>query len=105
MEKFEAIAVSLMGIRSVDFYVFRVGTFFRMLDEFYTHHKKQYQQQANLTRMLAATLVNIQVKDEDKLKPEQLWKFDWDEPEAEPTAGMTDEQIAEHNRRLMAMLD
>jgi len=94
-----------MGIRSVDFYAFRVGTFFRMLDEFYTHHKRKYREQADLTRNLATSLINIQLAEDKKMKPEQLWKFDWDEPEAEPTAGMTDEQIAEHNRRLMAMLD
>lgn len=58
--------------------------------------------------MQTATLVNIQLKKEDQLKPNELWHFDWDNDTVETydraSEGLTDEQITEHNARLAAML-
>jgi len=57
--------------------------------------------------MQTATLVNIQLKKEDQLKPNELWHFDWDNDTVEThdrASEMTDEQIQAHNARLAAML-
>jgi hypothetical protein len=45
-------------------------------------------------------LLNIQLKKKDRLKPAQLWAFDWDN-EQEEEKPVTTEEIKRHNEEIM----
>lgn len=101
------IATIYMGFKPAEFGELRPAVFLLMLDELNQKQQNEYRQRAELVRFQTTILVNIQLKKEDQLKPSELWPFDWDEPtgiDAELNS-MTDEQIKQHNKRLMALLD
>lgn len=52
--------------------------FFLMLAEYNRKAEQDYRVQAELVRLQTATLVNIQLKKADRVKPNELWKFPWD---------------------------
>ncbi|HNX11611.1 MAG TPA: hypothetical protein PKH68_01355 [Paludibacteraceae bacterium] len=65
----------------------------------------EFKRDAELTRLQTATLINIQLKKEDQIKPRDLWRFEWDDQETENESGLTEEQIIEHNNRLSAVFN
>lgn len=81
-----------------------------MLEGYQELRQNEFRQTAELIRLQTTKLVNMSgrsLKDGENLTPFELWRFDWDEPlpELAESETMTDEQIAEHNAKLAAMLD
>lgn len=63
-----------MGLSVPEFYNMRCSYFFEAAAEFFKQQTEQNHWQFNLHRLLATTLVNVQIKQEDRLKPEELWE-------------------------------
>lgn len=57
----------------------RPAHFFLMLFEYNRDVEQKYRANAELVRLQTATLVNLQVRKRDQVKPNQLWKFPWDD--------------------------
>lgn len=53
--------------------------FFVMLEACVEAERTRYRHFAELTRMHATTLVNIQLAKSEQIEPKELWKFEWDE--------------------------
>jgi len=83
----------------------RPADFFIYLDAMNAKVNDEFKRDAELTRLQTATLINIQLKKEDQIKPRDLWRFEWDDQETENESGLTEEQIIEHNNRLSAVFN
>lgn len=79
----------------------RLGHFFARLYEYNQAEENQNRIYLESVRMQTTALININLKTEDKIKPPQLWKLPWDEPETlQLTAEEITEQLNEFNNRI-----
>ena len=88
----EEIALGRMGMHVNDFYELTPRQFSNKLKGF--TESENFKDRAAWERMRFSTtaLINIQLEKKDKIRPEQLCKFEWDSEKAKP-APMTDEQF------------
>lgn len=73
------IGTGCLGLTVTEFYEMRPAHFFLMLFEYNRKAEQDYRAGAELVRLQTATLVNIQLKKSDQVKPNQLWHFPWDD--------------------------
>ncbi len=72
------IGTGCLGLSVKEFYEMRPVHFFLRLFEYNRSEEQKYRANAELIRLQTATLVNLQVKKSDRVKPNQLWHFPWD---------------------------
>jgi hypothetical protein len=93
-----------LNLTPEQFGLIRPSDFFLMLEAHAKYSNLEWRRHAELTRMQTVWLVNIQLKSDDRLKPSDLWKYEWDNVPSDPSEQMTDEQIREQNQKLMAAM-
>jgi len=76
------------------FYEMRLKHFFLKINEYNREKEQAIRFKAEQTRLQTATLVNIQLKKEDRIKPRELWSLPWD-TETEPEEKLDAEQVKE----------
>lgn len=98
------MGVAWLGLTVEEFFLMRIGHFFSALQYYNEGKNREVKVLASLIRRQTTDLINIQLKKSDRLKPEQLWKFPWEDEEEAETEKMTDEQIREMNERIIKEL-
>ena len=78
----------------------RIGHFFTALQYYNQERNRETREISELFRVQTAFLVNIQLRESDRMTPAQMWKFSWDDEEEE-TELMTDEEIERHNLEMI----
>lgn len=69
-----------MGIRAEDFWDMTPREFFNALRHYNRAQDFEYHQGWERTRWLATITINIQLDPKDRITPEQLIRFEWDQP-------------------------
>lgn len=82
----------------------RIGHFFTALQYYNQERNRETRDISELFRIQTAFLVNIQLKESDRMSPEQMWKFPWDNEE-EQAELMTDEEIERHNLEMIERIN
>ena len=67
----------------------------------------QIRSQMELVRAQTLALININLEEGKKLKPHELWEFEWDEPGKVPelVTDLTPEELEEQEQKLFGMLE
>lgn len=92
------MAVAFLHLSPEQFFEMRISYFLISLDTWMLHEKEKQRFEADLLRMQTADLINIQLKKGDRIKPEKLWHFPWDD---EDEKILTDEEIKRMNEEIM----
>ena len=97
------IGTGCLGLTVPEFYEMRPAHFFLMLFEYNRKAEQDYRAGAELVRLQTATLVNIQLKKSDQVKPNQLWHFPWDdEQDVQKRLGsLTREELEEQVKQFL----
>jgi hypothetical protein len=72
-------ALGVLRMRPGDFGLMLVGDFLDAMGGYYEQKYEDHKLQANLTRTATAFLINIHLKEIDRMTPKELWKMPWDE--------------------------
>lgn len=94
------MAVAYLHLTPDQFGEMLPGEFYAGINAFYRMERDRQKFTAELFRMQTADLLNIQLKKKDRIKPAQLWAFDWDN-EQEEEKPVTTEEIKRHNEEIM----
>jgi hypothetical protein len=65
---------------------------------------EDFKSDAELTRLQTTELINIQLAVNNRIKPEQLWKFEWDKKDEEEEL-VSVEEAEENVRKLIGALE
>lgn len=77
-------ALGCLGYDPERFGKMRLGDFLDALTGYNQRENERFKNIAELVRLSTSILWNVQVARKDKLKPEQLMPFPWDEKELKP---------------------
>lgn len=98
------MGVAWLGLTVEEFFTMRIGHFFSALQYYNEGKNREIKVFASLMRRQTVDLLNIQIKKSERMKPEQLWKFPWEDEEEVEVEKMTDEQIKEYHERIIKEL-
>lgn len=56
----------------------RLKHFFLKLHEYNRNRESEVKTNSELIRLQTTALINVQLKKEDRITPQQLWQFPWD---------------------------
>jgi hypothetical protein len=99
VDEFLGMAVAFLHLSPELFFEMRICHFMVSLDAWMMHEREKQRFDAELYRLQTADLINIQLKKSDRIKPEKLWHFPWDD-EVEQVI-MTDDEIKQMHEEIM----
>jgi len=92
------VGLGVLGMSPDEFYEMRLRDFFLKLFAFRKEQEIDRRENAELIRLQTVELLNINLKDDDKIKKtSDLWKFPWDN-ESEPVADKPKEVVDEQQQ-------
>lgn len=77
------MAVAFFHFTPEMFYEMRIGQFMDAMACYNNQRLTDQRFNAEIIRMQTTTMINIQLKKKDRIKPDQLWTFPWEEDEKE----------------------
>lgn len=85
-------ALGVLRLRPADFGAMLLGEMLDAISGYNEQVYEEYRLRANLIRRATTYLVNIQLKEGDRLTPAELWKMPWDIEEREPATVVSKEE-------------
>jgi len=79
IDYFLGIALGRLGLTPEQFYEMRLKHFFLMVMEYTAAREEKNKLICELFRMQTTDLLNINLKEHQRIKPGKLWRFPWDE--------------------------
>lgn len=73
------LAIGVLHMAPDEFFEMRLKHFFLKLQEYNRNRESEIKTNSELVRLQTTALINIQLKPSDKITPQQLWRFPWDE--------------------------
>ena len=93
-------ALGVLRLKPKEFGTMMVGDFLDAVRGYNAEKYDEYKVQAALTRTAVTLLVNIQLRREDRVRAEDMWRFPWENEEGnDKPAEITPEEIEEHLRK------
>ena len=79
VDYFLAIALGRLKLLPVQFFEMRLVHFFLMVQDYFKAEEQKSRFAAEMIRLQTTYYVNNGRKESEQLKPQQLWKFPWDD--------------------------
>lgn len=105
IEWFQSFAYGQLNLLPDQFGEMRPAMFWLMMEGYNRQEENRFRQQATLIRMQTTELINIQLEKKDRVQPQDLWEFPWEEEQNNRFAAMSETELIDHNKKMIKQLN